>query len=360
MTLIPSNSFIDFQQIVCSSLPNECSTKQHIIKGSRLQRILAPVESVEEDWRNTQRQMLKNKIYCSLYWYLLTKEQLRTNGFPRWTNRYKNCVSIELNYFDKQSGKKTYAECGDLERKCARCGKDYNLDRNGKVVKAACIYHPIPIKYIGPNVPKYNCCGEEIGAKGCTQACSHVSDTRLESTLREFKQTETPQSSLDPRTGNVYALDCESVYTVCGPEVARITLVDIFGETVLDCTFRPRNTIVDYNTRFSGLTRERVLGSRLRLSDAHAFLSHFINSETILIGHGLDNDLKALGVVHNKIVDTSILYPHWKGSPYKYGLKLLTKHILNRDIQQGSMGHDSREDAIATMELVLHKLGFGC
>jgi hypothetical protein len=63
-----------------------------------------------------------------------------------------------------------------------------------------------------------------------------------------------------------------------------------------------------------------------------------MDSETILIGHALQNDLKALGIVHGRVVDTQILTKELVGGiagvlPNRaWGLKGLARDILGRDI----------------------------
>ena len=81
-----------------------------------------------------------------------------------------------------------------------------------------------------------------------------------------------------------------------------------------------------------------------------------INDRTIflLVGHGLENDFRALMLVHTLVIDTSDLYPHFFGLPYRRSLKSLAKSYLKRDIQTGT--HDSLEDARASLELVLCKV----
>ena len=59
-------------------------------------------------------------------------------------------------------------------------------------------------------------------------------------------------------------------------------------------------------------------------------------------------------LVHTLVVDTSTLYPHFFGLPYRRSLKSLAKSYLKRDIQTGT--HDSLEDARASLELVLCKV----
>lgn len=71
-------------------------------------------------------------------------------------------------------------------------------------------------------------------------------------------QTPAPLSPSDSRSCKVYALDCEMVYTRRGLSLARIILVNCKGETVLDIIVKPESPVMDYNTRFSGLTKNLV------------------------------------------------------------------------------------------------------
>lgn len=48
------------------------------------------------------------------------------------------------------------------------------------------------------------------------------------------------------------------VYTRRGLSLARIILVNCKGETVLDIIVKPESPVMDYNTRFSGLTKNLV------------------------------------------------------------------------------------------------------
>lgn len=83
------------------------------------------------------------------------------------------------------------------------------------------------------------------------------------------------------------------------------------------------------------------------------FLSeNLINKNSILIGHGLENDLNVMRLFHNKVIDTAILYSKTK---FKVSLKNLAFEVLSRKIQNGE--HDSSQDAIATMDVVKVKIG---
>lgn len=81
--------------------------------------------------------------------------------------------------------------------------------------------------------------------------------------------------------------------------------------------------------------------------------------ETILVGHSLENDLLALKIRHDLVIDTAVLYRHPRGRSYKTALRVLTRRFLSREIQDSGNGHDSVEDARATMELALLKITHG-
>ncbi|KAI1701252.1 small RNA degrading nuclease 5 [Ditylenchus destructor] len=74
------------------------------------------------------------------------------------------------------------------------------------------------------------------------------------------------------------------------------------------------------------------------LNQVREKMFQFVNSKTILIGHSLENDLRALRVVHEKVVDTALVWRHSRGSNVKWSLRDLAKTMLNKDIQQGDVG----------------------
>lgn len=84
-----------------------------------------------------------------------------------------------------------------------------------------------------------------------------------------------------------------------------------------------------------------------------------VYKETILIGHSLENDLLALKVSHDLVIDTAVLYKHPRGGSYKTALRVLARRFLSKEIQNSECGHDSIEDARTAMELAFLKIKNG-
>lgn len=93
------------------------------------------------------------------------------------------------------------------------------------------------------------------------------------------------------------------------------------------------------------------------LHDAQQLLFQHIGSDTILCGHSLENDLHALRIVHELIIDTSVLYPRGDGmsAVVKHSLRYLANKHLGRDIQN-EVSHLPTEDASAALALATLRL----
>jgi hypothetical protein len=294
---------------------------------------------------------------------------------------------------------------------CDRCAARFQIfpDRNEEGLLASngpCRYHPnrkvFPPRaktdaQTGPKQPYYPCCTEAVGEPGCTLNDNHVfktsSPARLAAVLPFITTPENsaPARDRDGQAVHAVSFDCEMGYTTCGLELIRLTAVTWPDQKdLLDVLVRPLGTVIDLNSRFSGVFPRHyqdaipydewcakssknkdsttsaddthVDSPRLPVvespSRARALLCSFLTPETPLIGHAINNDLNTTRLCHPTIIDTVILFPHPRGLPMRQGLKALSLRLLNRRIQTaGAQGHDSKEDAITTGDLVRIKVG---
>jgi len=144
-------------------------------------------------------------------------------------------------------------------------------------------------------------------------------------------------------------------FTAYGLEPVRVTVVGVDGRLVYESYVQPDNEIVDYNTRYSGISeRELSRKNSKALRDVQNDLMGFLEARSIVIGHGLENDLRVLQLVHGRVIDTAIVFMTRDG--LRPPLRQLARTRLGREIQSSEQGHDSREDALACMELMLRRV----
>ncbi|XP_041982688.1 RNA exonuclease 1 homolog [Aricia agestis] len=287
------------------------------------------------------------KLYHNISKWILTEEQLVENGFPRPHSSGEKGRAIIVGK-NKQKPPKGYV------RTCCRCKKDYTVDKKGfAAVKEECIYHPNN-KYRIRGEVRYQCCSQDGSSDGCCIASSHVYEYVDFDNLKGFVRTMPPDGQKDDY--GVYSLDCEMCYTTHGLDLTRITVINSACKVIYETLIKPLHPIIDYNTRYSGITEEQMAEVKTTLLDVQATLLSMFNSKTILIGHSLESDFKALKLIHDTVVDTSVLFPHKMGPPYKRALRNLSSEYLRKIIQNSVDGHDSAEDATVCMELILYKL----
>ncbi|KAF6096636.1 RNA exonuclease 1-like protein [Phyllostomus discolor] len=289
-------------------------------------------------------------LYDRLKEYLLTEDQLKENGYPFPHPKRPGGAVI----FTAEEKPPKDSSC----RVCCRCGTEYLVSPSGRCVREEeCYYHWGRLRRnraAGGWETQYMCCSAAIGSTGCQVAKQHVQDGRKEN-LEGFMKTFDKELPEDAHPG-IYALDCEMSYTTYGLELTRVTVVDTDMQVVYDTFVKPDNEIVDYNTRFSGVTEADLADTNISLRDVQAVLLSMFNANTILIGHSLESDLLALKVIHSTVVDTSVLFPHRLGLPYKRSLRNLMADYLRQIIQDNVDGHSSSEDASACMHLVIWKI----
>uniref|UniRef100_A0A8C4WKN6 RNA exonuclease 1 homolog n=1 Tax=Gopherus evgoodei TaxID=1825980 RepID=A0A8C4WKN6_9SAUR len=289
-------------------------------------------------------------LYRRLKEYLLTEEQLKENGYPMPHPEKAGRAVV----FTVEEKKNTDSSC----RVCCRCGTEYMVSTSGNCIrKEECLHHWGRLRK--QRVPggwetHYSCCSGAVGSPGCQVAKQHVQDGRKEN-LEGFVKTFEKLPTTNGYPG-IYALDCEMCYTKQGLELTRVTVINSDLKVVYDTFVKPDNKVVDYNTRFSGVTEEDLENASITLRDVQAVLLNMFSADTILIGHSLESDLFALKLIHNTVVDTAVVFPHRLGLPYKRALRTLMADYLKRIIQDNVEGHDSSEDASACMELMIWKI----
>lgn len=301
-------------------------------------------------------------VYKLLQPYLLNTEQLIELGFPYFVNEKARTNGIATS----STAKTNEAIAGNglkLKRICCRCNLPFELTDKGKyVTKSQCIYHSksaFSRRQPGQGfVQRYLCCDDSIESAGCATCKYHVSNEYP--TMRGFVETKHDDHQRDDADadGNkrVFSVDCEMLYTAGGVEVAKVTVVNHLLEVVYDSFIIPEHQIIDLNTRFSGLKREDFDDATKDLAEVQRDLIEVFGTDSILIGHSLQSDLLSLKMVHRKCVDTSMVWPHRRGAPFKRALRNLMREILQIIIQEDEAGHDSKEDAAACMRLMLHKI----
>lgn len=279
--------------------------------------------------------------------------------------------------------------------KCDRCGGRFQVfpgrREDGALASGGeCTYHPSRPTYprrkrtdnaTGSSDAYFPCCSESLGTSpGCTKSATHVfkvtEPKRLASILQFISTPAQPdRASLQP-----VCMDCEMGYTTLGLEMIRLTAISWpEGHDLLDVLVKPMGEVLDLNSRFSGVFpehyasavpygttvpdtnatgKEKPLQVVQSPAAARDLLFGLLQPDTPLIGHAIDNDLNVCRVIHPTVIDTVVLYPHPRGRlPYRMGLKALARKFLERDIQTGDRGHDSKEDSLATGDLVRVKVG---
>ncbi|KAF6828823.1 3'-5' exonuclease [Colletotrichum plurivorum] len=293
----------------------------------------------------------------------------------------------------------------------------------------------------------WNCCQSFVSAPGCTWAPEHLTrDYKPGDLLTRHQLHHTPLSTLldltPPPLISVYgaveatsftesglprhprravAIDCEMGTASDGEsELIRLSVVDFFtAEILLDSLVSPAVPMAHYNTRYSGVSRQDMEEARRRgacinggVAGAREQVWRWVGPETVVVGHGVNNDFASLRWIHPLIIDSLLLASAAKAEKLKreeeeeeerkkaavlaaaaalsqsgdlmsfdnlesslneegsensgqaekdkqrkrsrggLSLKALTLELLGRHIQVGRGGHDSLEDALAARDLV--------
>jgi hypothetical protein len=127
---------------------------------------------------------------------------------------------------------------------------------------------------------------------------------------------------------------------------------------VFDILVKPRNPVIDYLTKFSGVTADILNDPNnkdiVALEQVQASLLTTVLSDDILIGHSLENDLEATRFMHHKVIDTSVLF-RTRRKRSKHSLRHLAAVLLQEKIQLPGQSHCSQEDAFAALRLAVRR-----
>ncbi|KAI5481748.1 RNA exonuclease 1 [Pseudohyphozyma bogoriensis] len=287
---------------------------------------------------------------------------------------YRNSVISALARLKKRSKPTDEDECGTLEMDAERA-KRREEEEKGRLTRARLgkfvAKRETMVQYdyvvdvpegVGGdqsneegNVRKCERCGQDfiVAAEGdddIQKLHSRVAFVPT-SSLKSVKSATTPKPE-------VIALDCELIYTTAGMALAQLTVVGHDGAVLLDEDVRVNGHPLDLNTRFSGVKEEDLGKAVLDCAGVREALGRFMDEKTIIVGHGLENDLKALRLVHPTIIDTAILFPHSRGPPFRNALRNLTRDYLGQFIQDSgaAAGHSAVVDSRAALELVRYKM----
>lgn len=261
---------------------------------------------------------------------------------------------------------------------CSHCGIKFNIDEISNNV--ICKFHPGKIQtttYENLNKGKkiygndytnksFSCCNEPVGSnQGCQTLNHHVYkfkdaiDLHLSKnfidikSLRNNLNIDSNSKSQLLRNEKIKAigLDCEMCYTDKGFEIMKISVVDFKTEKkLIDSIVHPDgDLIIDLNSHVSGVYE--ITKNALTFDELLIKLAYMSDENTIIVGHGLENDLNVLRLIYPNIVDTAILFSENKVDPRrKDPLKKIAWNYLSENIQ--GREHDSLEDAVVPVRIV--------
>ena len=183
------------------------------------------------------------------------------------------------------------------------------------------------------------------------QVTKPVNKKNLDTVLKELHLP-----SMNPL--DYIAIDCEMVGVAPRNQsaLAEVSLVDFNGKTIYHEYVKPNKPVIDYRTFVSGITPEILKEKGKPLWLVQQALIRLLHGK-ILVGHGLQNDINAIGIAipKDKRWDTTEIPMFMRKPPRNSDplqpkkLKVLVKNFVGKNIQTGK--HSATEDAEASMDL---------
>ncbi|XP_011151066.1 RNA exonuclease 4 isoform X2 [Harpegnathos saltator] len=201
---------------------------------------------------------------------------------------------------------------------------------------------------------------EKSNEGNISQTKKHPKSLKMHATSRhansenENKRHNATKNKQENTLTKQIAIDCEMVGIGDGTEsmVARVSIVNKYGDCMYDKYVKPREKVVDYRTPVSGIRPEQLLNGE-EFSVVQKEVADMFKGR-LLIGHALKHDLDVLYLSHPRryLRDTSRYKPFRQLSKGNTpSLKKLTYELLGKQIQVGE--HSSVEDARAAMQLYM-------
>ncbi|CAL5323644.1 unnamed protein product [Camellia sinensis] len=158
------------------------------------------------------------------------------------------------------------------------------------------------------------------------------------------------------------AVDCEMVLCEDGTEaLVRVCAVGRNLQVKLNELVNPNKAVADYRSDITGVSAEDLDGVTCSLANVQESMKKLLrDGKTVLIGHSLNNDLKALKLDHGRVIDTSLIFKHGDETNFRRpSLNNLCKAVLGYEVRKEGAPHNCLDDATAAMKLVLAKIESG-
>jgi len=205
----------------------------------------------------------------------------------------------------------------------------------------------------------YKCCNSKD--RGCLTLPTHDFQLSLRA-IKHIDYRKTPAPSAVAKFRAV-VLDCEMAGVASGAgEVIMLCVTEyVTGAVLLNRYVNPSEKITQMRSSIHGISKSTLndaISQGQTLSGwegARSELWKYIDDNTILVGHALENDLDGLRMIHPRVVDSGILSRKEVGVHYLGGsLAALCSDLLNVEIRKNKGAtHDCLEDVLATREVVL-------
>ncbi|KAB1214780.1 Small RNA degrading nuclease 3 [Morella rubra] len=172
--------------------------------------------------------------------------------------------------------------------------------------------------------------------------------------------TKLSKKSKVMRSNVMLAVDCEMVLCEDGTEaLVRVCIVDRDLQVKLDELVNPNKAVADYRTDITGVSATDLERINCSLADVQKSMKKLLSDGTILVGHSLNNDLRALKLDHARVIDTSFIFKYSDGSINRRpSLNSLCK-ASSWHVRKKGAPHNCLDDACAAMKLVLAKIEHG-